>query len=74
MLLTLMEEWGILGREGSCTATARYKGCRLQSGASWHWHRQRLASERKHPPNALDRSLSLSRFLIPSLAPSREKP
>jgi len=23
MLLTLMEEWGILGREGSCTATAR---------------------------------------------------
>jgi hypothetical protein len=36
MLLTLMEEWGILGREGSCTTTARYKGRRLQSGASWH--------------------------------------
>jgi hypothetical protein len=26
-----MEEWGILGREGSCTATARCKVCRLQS-------------------------------------------
>jgi hypothetical protein len=27
-----MKEWGILGREGSCTATARYKGYKLQSG------------------------------------------
>jgi hypothetical protein len=33
MLLTLMEEWGILGQEGSCTTTARCKGCRLQNGA-----------------------------------------
>jgi hypothetical protein len=55
MLLTLMEEWGILGREGSCTATARCKGCRLQ----------RFEKGKRETGNGKRKTDSVSRFSFP---------